>query len=235
MPSATLIAALPAFVSPDAHRELVASTPASFSDIPPVLRHKEDNVAVSLAPPLDGFSEQDSTQGSLYVLESALVFMSSTGRGFQIEYPAITLHAISRAQSRPSIYCQLDEASPTAADVPPDQDDMFDMRELNIVPQNHAASLDNIFEAMSLCASLHPDPNMSDDEDMDDAFIATGDSAFDTFTGDEDQELSEVGRAALDHLESIIYNPFDRSQQSNGVNGNDVADEQHSDDPETKE
>lgn len=68
MPSVNLITALPNFVSPDEHRALVGSTPTSFNDIPPVLRYKEENVSVSLDPPLDGFTGPDSAQGTLYVI-----------------------------------------------------------------------------------------------------------------------------------------------------------------------
>jgi chloride channel, nucleotide-sensitive, 1A len=60
---------LPTFTSPDEHKNLVASTPASFSDIPPVLRYKEENVAVSLEPPLAEFSAEDCAKGTLYVIE----------------------------------------------------------------------------------------------------------------------------------------------------------------------
>ncbi|KAF9243557.1 regulator of volume decrease after cellular swelling-domain-containing protein [Melanogaster broomeanus] len=213
MVSATIITHVPTFVSPEEHRNIVGSTPTSFNDIPPVLRHKEENVTVSLDPPLDEFTAEDGAHGVLYVIESALVFMSSTGRGFQVQYPAITLHAISRPDGHnASIYCQLDETAggPLADEA---SEDLSDMRELSIVPQNYA-SLEPIFEAMSLCASLHPDPNMSEDDDPDDAFIST--DQFETFDGEEGEELSDVGRAALAHLESIIYDPF---TQQNGVNG----------------
>ena len=37
--------------------------------------------------------------------------MSKSGKGFQIEYPSITLHAVSKGDTSPSIYCQLDESS----------------------------------------------------------------------------------------------------------------------------
>ena len=64
--------------------------------------------------------------------------MSTTGVGFQIEYPAITLHAVSRGEAGPSIYCQLDESfgqlngGPTSAN----EDENTEMRELTIVPKN---------------------------------------------------------------------------------------------------
>jgi chloride channel, nucleotide-sensitive, 1A len=66
--------------------------------------------------------------------------MSDTGRGCQIEYPAITLHAVSRGEHGPSIYCQLDEhaGEPTAASV--DEGDS-EMRELTIIPQNPTSGM----------------------------------------------------------------------------------------------
>jgi len=92
------------------------------------------------------------------------------------------------------------------------------MRELSIVPQS-ASSLEPIFEALSRCAALHPDKaTPSDDEEMD-AFIDADSGGFEVFTGDEDQELSEVGRAALAHLESIIYHPEAQPEANGAVNG----------------
>ena len=62
--------------------------------------------------------------------------MSMTGVGFQIEYPAITLHAVSRAESGPSIYCQLDESFRQVNGGPPGNEDEYsEMRELTIVPK----------------------------------------------------------------------------------------------------
>lgn len=98
------------------------------------------------------------------------------------------------------------------------------MRELNITPQNQNA-LELIFEALSLCASLHPDPqgdDMDDDDDDNYDALLNGNEAaeFEVFTGDAVEELSQVGRAALEHLESIIYNPFEQPQtDEKEVNG----------------
>ena len=66
-------------------------------------------------------------------VSSVLAFISTTGRGFQVEYPAITLHAISRTEAGPSIYCQLDE-TPAGDQTDGDHDDS-PMRELKIVPE----------------------------------------------------------------------------------------------------
>lgn len=67
-----------------------------------------------------------------------------------------------------------------------------------------------IFEALSLCASLHPDPADTSDDDMgmDDAFIDADESGFEVFTGDEGQELSEVGRMRRDFIGDNRYAPY---------------------------
>lgn len=54
-------------------------------------------------------------------------------------------------------------------------------------------AVDDIFEALSYCASLHPDPNAVLDDPEDDAFY---DGDFEPFTGDDGEELSEVGRVS---------------------------------------
>ena len=65
----SLATSLPVHISPEEHKAAIQSTPASFSDIPPVLYHTEENVAVTLDPPLDGFSKEDGANGTLYVIE----------------------------------------------------------------------------------------------------------------------------------------------------------------------
>ncbi|KXN91658.1 Methylosome subunit pICln [Leucoagaricus sp. SymC.cos] len=213
MPAIQLISALPSFTSQEEYVSIVASTPSSFNDIPAVIKHKEDSVTVAVDPPLPDFSG-DELKGTLYVLTSALVFFSVSGRGFQVEYPSITLHAVSRRESGPSIYCQLDEPSEEQNAT---EEEYTEMRELNIIPSS-PDSLETIFEALSYCASLHPDNDVEEDHGLDDAFIDLNTTNFETFTGDEGEELSEVGRAALAHLESIICNPFEDAEEGADVN-----------------
>jgi hypothetical protein len=69
MSAVTFIDAIPNHISVEEHRTLTGSTPTSFSDIPPVLRQKVDNVRVAFDPPLDGFSPEDGALGTLYVIE----------------------------------------------------------------------------------------------------------------------------------------------------------------------
>jgi nucleotide-sensitive chloride channel 1A len=71
--------------------------------------------------------------------------------------------------------------------------------------------VDPIFEALSYCASLHPDPQGSDDGDDDDdgnVFIDPDTTAFEVFTGDEDEELSEVGRVRSAPTNDNRYQPY---------------------------
>lgn len=68
MPALTIITTLPHYVSKEEHAEITTRTPESFSDIPPVLRRKDENVRVELDPPLPNVAAQDLT-GTLYVIE----------------------------------------------------------------------------------------------------------------------------------------------------------------------
>jgi chloride channel, nucleotide-sensitive, 1A len=70
-------------------------------------------------------------------------------------------------------------------------------------------TVESMFEALSLCASLHPDPQEDMDDDDDEIFL-NGDEAagFQVFTGDADQELSEVGRVRSDFINNNRFQPY---------------------------
>ena len=68
-------------------------------------------------------------------------------------------------------------------------------------------SVEPIFEALSHCASLHPDPH-GEEDDLDDAFLDVNGTSFDTFTGDENEELSEVGRVRSDFINDNRFAPY---------------------------
>jgi chloride channel, nucleotide-sensitive, 1A len=67
-----------------------------------------------------------------------------------------------------------------------------------------------IFEALSTCASLHPDPQQSDDDGDgdDDAFIDPDTTEFEVFTGEGDEELSEIGRVRSAPFNDSRYQPY---------------------------
>jgi hypothetical protein len=71
------ISALPEYVSQEKHKEILASTPADFSTLPPVLVYLAQDVSVSFTPPMEGFSTDEPTKGSLYVIDRSVVFLTS--------------------------------------------------------------------------------------------------------------------------------------------------------------
>lgn len=87
--------------------------------------------------------------------------MSTTGVGFQIEYPAITLHAVSRGESGPSIYCQLDESFGEVNGGPAaNEDEDTEMRELTVVPKNSDSCMSprpffSISSNLFFCSGAH--------------------------------------------------------------------------------
>jgi nucleotide-sensitive chloride channel 1A len=54
---------------------------------------------------------------------------------------------------------------------------------------------------------LHPDAVVSED-DLDDAFVSTEDNAIPLFTGDEEEELSEIGRVRSDFFNDNRFMPY---------------------------
>ncbi|CED84175.1 Chloride ion current inducer protein [Phaffia rhodozyma] len=222
------ISSPPRFISPEDHSALTSSTPESFASIPPIIRHKQENVTVNFSPEWEGYGSR--TTGTIYITEEALSFIpsdsSTTKTGFSLLYPVITLHAISRdAEQGSCVYCQIDESSTASDSVPvpegikesekkvddghyhPEDEGEEDtpMRELRIYVDE--PSLEPIFLSLSHCASLHPSIFDTVDGMSDDEGIYSDPSTFEPFTGREDEELSEVGKAALAHLESIIVWP----------------------------
>ena len=212
----------------------------------------------------DDDGDQDDAEvlqaiGELWLTERELSFLApKTGTGFRLGYPNVALHAVTRSPpsflsasmssqngassstSSPSsfhgcIYCQLD-LSPNAgtAEMGVDDDEDGEFVEMYICTPD-SASLDQLFEALSHCASLHPSGPVDDDgghpfsgfapfgtsgsgtqlgdgmdEDEDDM-----DGAFDDADGDDDeegpdrQELSETGRVRADfQTPDSRYRPY---------------------------
>ena len=71
-------------------------------------------------------------------------------------------------------------------------------------------SVESIFEALSICAALHPDTNLSEDEGMDDenVFFNADAAEFGVFSAGEGDELSEVGRVRSDFINDARFKPY---------------------------
>ncbi|KAL4828852.1 hypothetical protein H8958_017619 [Nasalis larvatus] len=133
--------------------------------------------------------------GTLYIAESRLSWLDGSGLGFSLEYPTISLHALSRDRSDclgehlyVMVNAKFEEESkePVADEEEEDSDDDVEpITEFRFVPSDKSA-LEAMFTAMCECQALHPDP---EDEDSDD------------YDGEEyDVEAHEQGRGTSLHF-----------------------------------
>jgi nucleotide-sensitive chloride channel 1A len=118
------------------------------------------------------------------------LFSHSSGAGIEIPYPAITLHAIKNFKNleKPDddaskfigVYMQLE-----FTDSGPDDDESFEPIELTLIPSKAASNDDSstidplnsqrtnaLFNQISACSNLNPDPRNEDEDDEDDEFNA---------------------------------------------------------------
>ncbi|KAF7727460.1 hypothetical protein EC973_007529 [Apophysomyces ossiformis] len=167
------------------------SSPPNLSDL--VVRSTQKDTGLIVLPPLAGI--EGPLRGDLYVCESQLYFYSAEHQsGISVEYPDIIIHAISRQDGTPCIYCQLDAGLffPNQQ-IPEDEEDA--LTELKFVPRDPGA-LEGIYAAMSECAALHPDEE----------FMAEQAGSDEEWYGNphDEEELNEDQQAALRRLESVF-------------------------------
>lgn len=118
-----------------------------------------------------------------------IIFSHSSGTGLEIPYPAITLHAVKNFKHREQpdnaafkffgVYMQLE----FSGDGDAEDDENFDPIELTLTPSKNVASEPStgddsidplnserttaLFNQISACSNLNPDPNEEDDSDDD--------------------------------------------------------------------
>lgn len=92
----------------------------------------------------------------LNVSASVLAFVaSSSGRGFSVRYPSITIHAVSRSGSSPIVYLQLQNSSADAdADEEVGKDEDLEMSELKIRPLDSSTGKSHIFRCYKILSQL---------------------------------------------------------------------------------
>ncbi|NXJ66668.1 ICLN protein, partial [Rostratula benghalensis] len=136
------------------------------------VRHRQPDTEAVLAGRTLG-------SGTLYIAESRLSWLENSGVGFSLDYPTISLHAVSRDLSAfPSehlyvmVNAKFEEEGtkePPVAEGEEEEeeedsdDDTEPIAEFRFVPSDKSA-LEAMFSAMCECQALHPDP---DDEDSD--------------------------------------------------------------------
>lgn len=196
-------------------------------------------VISSLPPPVEGvkleqpctrvfMNDKELGKGILYIAESRLSWVDSgTGRGFSLEYPHISIHAVSRdLQSYPHqcLYVMVD----TNVDFTPDDtsnntdrhasgddtdEEEEEMTEVRFVPDDHEA-LDAMFAAMNDCQALHPDPNdsLSPEEDFDE-----GEDLEDEEDDDDDDYVDANGEIVAkngEHWKMEVEGQFDDAEEA---------------------
>lgn len=187
-PTMPLVAAsdAPVYVAFASAKPVHETTPESLQNVPPKLVMHMDQVQVGMRPvppalhTLAG-SRTDALEctGQLWLTEKNLTFLTQDKLGFQIDYPSIALHAISRFvpddvftntagyATNACLYCQLDDHP--ERDENDDEDD--DVKELWFLvgDDNHRTShaslttVDTLYESLSHCAALHPSMGGSDE------------------------------------------------------------------------
>uniref|UniRef100_A0A0A9ZD01 Methylosome subunit pICln n=1 Tax=Lygus hesperus TaxID=30085 RepID=A0A0A9ZD01_LYGHE len=183
-------------------------------------------VISSFSPPTEGIKhEQPATivvmndkelgKGTMYISQSSLSWVDhGSGNGFALEYPHISIHAVSRdlaSYPRECLFVMLDtnvdfsDARPNGDSEDEGEDEITEFR---FIPDD-AGALDRMFQAMNECQLLNPDPNDSISEEEEDD--EDGEE-------DEDEEYHDVDEGFL--------------SRSNGVNSDDMEVEGQFDDAE---
>lgn len=94
-----------------------------------------------------------------------------------LPYPCISLHAIQRlddpvsaGQQIQGLYMQLDLSDPYSVSEEDDEQDAIELTLLPAVtsPGTEEEGIKKIFEAVSNCSNLHPDPSFEEDQEMED-------------------------------------------------------------------
>ncbi|KAI8890184.1 hypothetical protein K501DRAFT_319879 [Backusella circina FSU 941] len=176
------------------------------------VHHIQKDSALLVSPPLAG--QHGPIFGEMMVAEDQVYFYSEQAKsGIAVEYPDIIIHAISREEGQPNIYCQLESGLffPNQ-DLPEDPEEREEtVTELRFIPRD-IETLETIYMAMTDCAALHPDEEfMAEQQEEEDYYADPSDEA----------ELNEIQQAALRHLESVFEPP---KPQINGVHKEDDED-----------
>lgn len=208
-------------------------------------------VVTTFAPPVEGvIHQQPSTRvfvdqqeigtGTLYITESSLLWGggssaegSTTAPAISLQYRRISLHAVQR-EPTPCLYIMLDyvlrlpELENTGAGDSEEMDENFDaeespLTELRFIPADEE-SVSTMFQAMTHCQILHPDPQ---DDDSDEDYYHDGDMGEDD--EEEFQDALENEQSPANGDENVRRLRALRLEQSNSAHSNGVGEETESD------
>ncbi|XP_056638186.1 methylosome subunit pICln-like [Diorhabda carinulata] len=177
--------------------------------------------------------KKDLGLGTLIVSERTFCWHQREDIGFSISYSSISLHAISKdANVHPNacVYVMIDGHFTMPGDVPPepetnddsDVESEPDISEIIVVPENEEL-IQEIYNAITLCQELNPDPmdEVDESDDNDDNLYEDAEDDME----DEENEIRERGGgdADIDDLARRIQaNSVDlRVNYRNGHNDDD--------------
>ncbi|XP_063162018.1 methylosome subunit pICln [Candoia aspera] len=178
--------------------------------------------------------------GSLFIAESRLSWIANSGLGFSLDYPIISLHAISRdlnAYPWEHLYVMVNakfeeegsKETPVAEEEEEESDDEFEpISEFRFVPSDKSA-LEAMFSAMCECQALHPDPededsdNNYDGEEYDVEAHEIGQGDIPSFYTYEEglSHLTAEGQATLERLEGMLAQSISSQYHMAGVRTED--------------
>ncbi|KAI8819047.1 regulator of volume decrease after cellular swelling-domain-containing protein [Fimicolochytrium jonesii] len=174
------------------------------------VRHMQRDVTIVFTPVLEEVGN-DCWTGDVYVAESQLILHDpDDALIISIDYPSIGIHAVSRhgddVIKLPHIYAELDASvAVDSVRMGEDRVDVGEMtvREMRIVVEDGDA-LDVLYQFISNCASLHPDP-ISEDADI----SSNEDDENEWYTTPEQMEnLTAEQQKALDHFAAVFTGPY---------------------------
>lgn len=188
-------------------------------DAPEGLVHTELNTTLH-------FGDRDRGKGTLYITEYYMLWKGTNENDtLTLEYPSISLHAISRDTGsfpHECLYCLLESADVVSED---ERDPEAEVSEVRFVPENE----DNIkamYDAVTHCQELHPDAEDEDSEEEQDltTFLQHG-QFYTADTLPNEVHLSEEGQAVLQRLQISIQGGGDAEMPMNGVHSNGSTDQ----------
>ena len=112
--------------------------------------HSEENVSVY-------YGDENQGKGTLEINENVLEWKNES-KTLKFTYLSISLHAISRETSKfphECIYCLVDSEPESTEE---NRDPENPVSEVRFVPDDNS-SLQTMYDAITTCQELHPDPN----------------------------------------------------------------------------
>uniref|UniRef100_A0A452FNG7 Methylosome subunit pICln n=1 Tax=Capra hircus TaxID=9925 RepID=A0A452FNG7_CAPHI len=164
--------------------------------------------------------------GTLYIAESRLSWLDGSGLGFSLEYPTISLHAVSRdlnAYPREHLYVMVNAKFGAS---------FGSIFQKAVTDDNQnfkfTCSVEAMFTAMCECQALHPDPEDEDSDDYDgDEYDVEaheqGQGDIPTFYTYEEglSHLTAEGQATLERLEGMLSQSVSSQYNMAGVRTED--------------